>query len=45
MKMENKNFMRILNSKPSTFKKESMRIIDTLIKNKFKILRYKNSLL
>ena len=45
MKMENMNFMRILNSNPSTFKKESKTIINALIKNKSKILRYKNSLL
>ena len=45
MKMENMNFVRILNSNPSTFKKESKTIIKVLIKNKSKILRYKNSLL
>ena len=45
MKMENMNFVRILNSNPSTFKKESKTIIKALIKNKSKILRYKNSLL
>ena len=45
MKMENKNFLKILGSKPYFFKEESKSIIKTLIKNKKKIIKYKKSLI
>ena len=43
MKMENKNFLKILNSKPKLFNEESKVIIKTLLNNKSKILRFKKS--
>jgi hypothetical protein len=45
MKMENKNFLKILGSKPNSFKEESKLIIKTLIKNKNKLINYKKSLI
>ena len=45
MKMENKNFLKVLKSNPINFKDESKLIIKSLIKNKFKIIKYKKSLI
>ena len=45
MKMENKKFLKILDSKPTSFKEESVSIIKILIKNKNRIIKYKDSLI
>ena len=45
MKMENKKFLKILDSKPTSFKEESVSIIKILIKNKNRIIKYKESLI
>ena len=44
MKMVNKNFMKLLNSKPICFSNESKIIMNDLMKNKKKILKFKKSL-
>ena len=45
MKMENKNFLKILKSNPINFKDESKLIIKSLIKNKIKIIKHKKPLI
>ena len=45
MKMENRNFLKILRTKPISFKQESKSIIKILIRNKNKIINYKKSLI
>lgn len=45
MKMENRNFLKILRAKPISFEQESESIIKILIKNKNKIIKYKKSLI
>ena len=45
MKMENKNFLKILGPKSNSFREESKSIIKILIKNKNKIINYKKSLI
>ena len=45
MRMENKNFLKILNTKPKLFNNESKLIIKKLINNKSRIARFKKSLI
>ena len=45
MRMENRNFLKILNTKPKLFNNESKLIIKKLINNKSRIARFKKSLI
>ena len=45
MKMENKNFLNVLNRKPINFSNECEKILIKLEKYKHNILKYKKSLI